>query len=144
MILRAQDVITGHFRTYNVRMNKPSVFDPAIHIVGLSADFAASIMPEQPDPPVPFSGLTFGVATMSENAPHGGEMHPDGDEVLYLISGKVRVVFLDSDEDPIDVGPGDGLVVPKGTWHRVDVIEPCQIVYLTPGPNNQFKPIGDQ
>jgi quercetin dioxygenase-like cupin family protein len=39
------------------------------------------------------------------------------------------------------VEPGDGLVVPKGTWHRVDIIEPSQIVYLTPGPNNQFRPV---
>ncbi|MGB5510074.1 MAG: hypothetical protein WBM87_00025 [Woeseiaceae bacterium] len=31
---------------------------------------------------------------MAENSPHGGEMHPDGDEVLYLISGRANVVFL--------------------------------------------------
>jgi mannose-6-phosphate isomerase-like protein (cupin superfamily) len=98
-------------------------------------------MPERPDPPVPFSGVTFGVATMSENSPHGGEVHPDGDEVLYLISGRVKVVFIDSDEEDIEVEPGDGLIVPKGTWHRVDIIEPSQIVYLTPGPNNQFRPV---
>ena len=76
---------------------------------------------------------------MSENSPHNGERHPDGDEILYLISGKVRVVFVDGDADDIDVSPGDGLVVPKGTWHRVDILEPSQIVYLTPGPNNQFR-----
>tara|TARA_R110002096_G_scaffold57426_3_gene145623 strand:- start:575 stop:835 length:261 start_codon:yes stop_codon:yes gene_type:complete len=80
---------------------------------------------------------------MSENSPHGGEVHPDGDEVLYLISGRVNVVFLDCDEEDIEVGPGDGLVVPKGTWHRVDIIEPSQIVYLTPGPNNRFRPAPD-
>ena len=78
---------------------------------------------------------------MSENSPHGGEIHPDGDEVLYLISGRVNVVFLDSDEKDIEVRPGDGLVVPKGVWHRVDIIEPSQIVYLTPGPNNRFRPL---
>lgn len=122
-------------------MTKPIFFNPSTHVIGLSSDFAASKMPEKQDPPHPFSGVTFGVATMSENSPHGGEMHPDGDEILYLISGRVKVVFLDSDEEDIDVSPGDGLVVPKGTWHRVDIIEPCQIVYLTPGPNNQFRPM---
>lgn len=124
-------------------MTKPIRFDPATHTVGLSGDFTATTMPERPDPPVPFSGVTFGVATMSENSPHAGEMHPDGDEVLYLISGRVRVVFLDSDEEDVEVRPGDGLVVPKGTWHRVDIMEPSQIVYLTPGPNNQFRPLPD-
>jgi len=78
---------------------------------------------------------------MSQNSPHNGEMHPDGDEILYLISGKVRVVFVDGDAEDLDVHPGDGLVIPKGVWHRVDIIEPCQIVYLTPGPNNQFRPL---
>ncbi len=122
-------------------MTKPITFNPATHTIGLTRGFAASKMPESPDPPVPFSGLTFGVATMTENSPHGGEMHPDGDEVLYLISGRVNVVFLDSDEYDVEVLPGDGLVVPKGVWHRVDIIEPSQIVYMTPGPNNKFKPL---
>jgi len=120
-------------------MSKPILFSPATHVIGLGSDFTATKMPERPDPPVPFSGITMGVATMSENSPHDGEMHPDGEEVVYLISGRVKVVFLDSDEEDIDVGPGDGLVVPRGMWHRVDIIEPCQIVYLTPGPNNQFR-----
>ena len=122
-------------------MTKPILFNPSTHVIGLSRDLAASIIPERPDPPIPFAGVTLGVATMAENSPHGGEMHPDGDEVLYLISGRVKVVFLDNDEEDIDVGPGDGLVVPKGAWHRVDIIEPCQIVYLTPGPNNEFRPV---
>ncbi len=122
-------------------MDKPITFNPATHTIGLTRGFAASKMPESPDPPVPFSGLTFGVATMTENSPHDGEMHPDGDEVLYLISGRVNVVFVDSDEDDIEVLPGDGFVVPKGVWHRVDILEPSQIVYMTPGPNNQFKPL---
>ena len=122
-------------------MTKPITFDPPRDIIGLSRGYAASKMPERADPPVPFSGLTFGVATMSENSPHDGERHADGDEVLYLISGRVKVVFVDNDEEDIDVRPGDGLVVPKGTWHRVDILEPSQIVYLTPGPNNQFRPL---
>ena len=76
---------------------------------------------------------------MTENSPHGGERHPDGDEILYLVSGRVRVVFIEDPLDDIEVNPGDGLVVPKGTWHRVDILEPSQIVYMTPGPNNEFK-----
>lgn len=124
-------------------MTKPLRINPMTHTVGLTRGFTASKMPERPDPPVPFSGLTFGVATMSENSPHGGEIHPDGDEVLYLISGRVNVVFLDCDEDDAEVNPGEILIVPKGMWHRVDIIEPSQIVYLTPGPNNRFRPVPD-
>ena len=124
-------------------MSIAAKFDPATHTIGLSRNLEASKVAEQPDPPVPVDGLTFGVATMSENSPHGGEMHPDGDEVLYLISGKARVVLLESPEEDILLRPGDGLVVPKGVWHRVDILEPCQIVYATPGPNNEFRPLED-
>ena len=124
-------------------MTKPVLFSPSTHTIGLNRDLMASKMPERPDPPIPFEGMTFGVATMSENSPHNGEMHPDGDEVLYLISGRIKVVFPDSAEEDIVVSPGDGVVVPKGMWHRVDIIEPSQIVYLTPGPNNEFRPLAD-
>lgn len=122
-------------------MKKPMVFDPSTHVIGLGRDFNATKLPERPDPPIPVEGVTFGVATMTENSPHGGEMHPDGDEVLYLVSGRIKVVFLDDPVEEVDVRPGDGLVVPRGIWHRVDIIEPSQIVYLTPGPNNEFRPL---
>ena len=121
-------------------MNEPMTFDPAAFSVGLDRDLLASFVPDRPDPPVPVSGATFGVATMAENSPHVGEMHPDGDEVLFLISGRINVVFPDDPVGDIEVVPGGGLVVPKGMWHRVDILEPSQIVYLTPGPNNKFRP----
>ena len=122
-------------------MAKPYRFDPQEFTIGVERDFSARTVPERPDPPIPIEGATFGVATMHENSPHNGEMHPDGDEILYLISGHVRVVFPDDPVDDLDVNPGDGLVIPKGMWHRVDILEPSQIVYLTPGPNNEYRPL---
>lgn len=116
-------------------------FDPQTHSVGISRSLVANKVPDRPDPPIPVDGLTIGVATMQENSPHAGEMHPDGDEVLYLVSGHARVVFLDSTAADVELMPGDGLIVSKGVWHRVDILEPCQIVYATPGPNNEFRPL---
>ena len=121
--------------------NRPLKFSPAENSVAVSGDFGARLIEERPDPPLPVHGATFGVATMAENSPHNGEMHPDGDEVLYLISGRVRVVFPDDPVDDLEVSPGDGLIVPQGMWHRVDILEPSQIVYLTPGPNNEYRPL---
>ena len=106
--------------------------------------FVATMQSAQADPGIPVDGATFGVADMSENSPHGGERHPDGDEVLYLVSGRIRVVFIESDEEDIYVSPGDGIIVPKGVWHRVDILEPSRIVYLTPGPNNEYRPRDDE
>ena len=124
-------------------MTAPLKFSPGDYAIGISRNLAAHKVREQADPPIPVDGMTFGVASMSENSPHGGEMHPDGDEVLYLISGRANVVFLNSPLANVEMKPGEGLVVPKGSWHRVDILEPCQIVYLTPGPNNEFRPLAD-
>ena len=84
-----------------------------------------------------------GVATMTENSPHDGEMHPDGDEVLYLINGRVRVTIETSPVQVLDMLPGDGAIVPKGVWHKVDILDPSQIVYLTPGPGGEYRPLPD-
>ena len=128
-------------RKQGIAMNGPTRFDPAAEVVTIDRKLSAAVLPEVQDPGHPVDGFTLGVATMPRSAPHGGERHPDGDEVLYLISGRVCVVFLDRDWPPAEVQPGQGLVVPRGVWHRVDVLEPCQIVYLTPGPNNELRPL---
>jgi hypothetical protein len=40
-------------------------FDPTTHTIGLDRNLSASKVPEQPDPPVPVDGMTFGVALFS-------------------------------------------------------------------------------
>lgn len=115
--------------------------NPHTHAVGFDRELDASPCIDEHDPADPVDGLTFGVAFMSENAPHGGERHPDGDEVLYLVKGKARVIFTDDAEPDADLESGDLVVVPRGLWHRVEIIEPCHFVYLTPGPNNEVRPL---
>jgi mannose-6-phosphate isomerase-like protein (cupin superfamily) len=122
-------------------LNRPIKFDPSTHTIGITSDLSAELVPARPDPPIAVNGLTVGIASMSENAPHGGEMHPDGDEVLYLISGHVKVVFEDQSFDDIEMLPGEGLIVPRGVWHRVDILEPSQVVYATPGPRGEYRPL---
>lgn len=122
-------------------MRKLEEFNPKNQTVAIGRNLTAETMPARPDPAIPVDGFTFGVAMMSENSPHDGEMHPDGDEVLYLISGKVRVTLETNPVQVLDVFPGNGLIVPKGIWHRVDILEPSQIVYLTPGPSGEYRPL---
>lgn len=110
-------------------------------VVGLDSLFRATVLPALDDPGIPFEGLTLGVARMDRPAPHGGEMHPDGDEYLYLIDGRVRVVLETEPPERIEMVPGDALVVPQGVWHKVEILEPSEIFYATPGPNNQFRPL---
>ncbi len=121
-------------------MTDPRHFDSSIHTVGLNRELSASLIPMRPDPPIPVDGVTIGMVTMTENAPHGGEMHPDGDEVLFLIAGRARVTLETAPIQEITMEPGDGLIVPKGVWHQVEIIEPSQIVYVTPGPGGEYRP----
>ncbi|MDX1404648.1 MAG: cupin domain-containing protein [Woeseiaceae bacterium] len=116
-------------------------FNPENQTVAIGRALDAQTQPAVQDPAIPVDGYTFGVATMTENSPHDGEMHPDGDEVLYLISGRVGVRLETDPVQELEMDPGDGLIVPKGVWHRVDILEPSQIVYLTPGPNGEYRPL---
>ena len=69
-------------------------------------------------------------------------MHPDGDELLYLVSGNVDVVLEeDGREERVELRSGQAFVVPRGLWHRVTLREPSQILYLTPGPGGQYRPL---
>ena len=73
---------------------------------------------------------------------HGGEMHPDADEVIFLISGRVDVVLEeDGVENTVEVGPGQAVIVPRGVWHRVLVREPGQLLHITPGSRGEWRPI---
>jgi mannose-6-phosphate isomerase-like protein (cupin superfamily) len=79
-------------------------------------------------------GRLAGEARMSKSPPHAGEMHPDGDELLYLIEGAVEVVLdQEAGEFCLSLQPGQAFVVPRGVWHRVMVKEPCRLLYFTPG-----------
>ena len=92
-------------------------------------------------PPRRIDGMTVGIVKMDHDAPHGGEVHPDGDEILYVISGRLRVIGESHPDEPVVLKPGDACVVPKGEWHRVQVLEPTQLVHITPGPGGDHRPL---
>lgn len=79
-------------------------------------------------------GRLAGEARMTKSPPHAGEMHPDGDELLYLVEGAVDVVLdEEAGERRLSLQPGQAFVVPRAVWHRVMVREPCRLLYFTPG-----------
>ena len=121
-------------------MTRVRRIDIGSQVVGFDRDLLAAAFTNEHDVGDVVEGMTFGVAFMSENAPHGGERHLGGDEVLYLVEGRARIVFTDDPEPDVEMRPGDVVVVPKGLWHRVDILEPCHIVYLVPGHGNEVRP----
>ena len=114
--------------------------DPARFAFHLPPDRSIQAAEHKPGPPERIDGLTVGIIHMTQNPPHGGEMHPDGDELLYVISGRVNVIG-DSDPEPLRLAPGDACIVPKGEWHRVDIQEPTTLLHITPGPGHEHRPI---
>ena len=92
--------------------------------------------------PSPFSlpsHFSFNMVNMTKDAPHNGEMHPDGDEVVFVISGEIEVTLEFDEKEIIKVNTGEGLIIPKGIWHKIHIINPAQLVNIVPGPNFEFR-----
>ena len=104
-------------------------------------DLSVSTREQKAGPPERMDGMSMGIVTMDHNPPHGGEVHPDGDEILYVISGKVRVIGDSAPDEPIELGPGSACIVKKGEWHRFEVLEKTQLVHITPGPGGDHRPL---
>lgn len=68
------------------------------------------------------------------------EMHPDGDEWIYQLSGAI-VLILDTDEGEVKhkLRAGEFTIVPKGVWHTADVEEPGESLFITPGEGTQHR-----
>ena len=63
------------------------------------------------------------------------EMHPKGDEIVYLLSGDVDfVLWSKAGERVLRVDrPGSCIVVPRGTWHTARPRMPTEMLFITPG-----------
>ena len=85
--------------------------------------------------------MTVGIITIVDDAPHRGEVHPDGDEILYVVSGSLRVTWESEPDASIELHAGEACIVPKGEWHRVHVLEKTQLIHITPGPHGDHRPL---
>jgi mannose-6-phosphate isomerase-like protein (cupin superfamily) len=63
------------------------------------------------------------------------ERHPDGEELVYAVSGNVTFHLEDADGSRrMDLREGEGGLVPKGTWHRAEIHHPARVLFVTPTP----------
>jgi len=70
------------------------------------------------------------------------ERHPEGEEVVFLISGRVDVVRdIDGTEDVVELRPGEAMVNPTGVWHTARVHEPGLALFITPGEGTEHRPL---
>jgi mannose-6-phosphate isomerase-like protein (cupin superfamily) len=124
-----------------MQMQQVVPVDVTRFLFDLRRDFSVTPRAIKRGPPARIDGVTIGFVSMTRDAPHKGEVHPDGDEILYVISGKLRVIGESEPSEIIDLGPGDACIVRKGEWHRVIMIEPAQLIHITPGPRGDYRPL---
>lgn len=89
-------------------------FELSGRIVGLERDSGRAVLVARStwSKPWRIDGYTIESSDLGGPPVNVKEMHPDADEFLYL-------------------------VVPRGTWHRIIVDEPGQLINVTPGPGGQ-------
>jgi mannose-6-phosphate isomerase-like protein (cupin superfamily) len=109
------------------------------HSIAINRDLRMALVANRRGPPLRVDGLCVGIADMARDPPHAGEVHPDGDELIYVLSGRVTVTVDSSPNTSLELGPGDACIIPKGEWHRVHVLEPVRLLHITPGPNGDHR-----
>ena len=71
------------------------------------------------------------------------EMHPAGDELLYLLTGALDVVLEEATGTrTFRLDGGQACVVPRGTWHRLIVDRPSDLLFVTPAHGTRHRPVG--
>ena len=64
------------------------------------------------------------------------EVHPAGDEFVFLISGDTELLVQQSDGVVVTVRvdqPGQFVMVPRGLWHTARPNAPTEMLFVTPG-----------
>ncbi len=75
----------------------------------------------------------------------GWEMHPAGDEIVILLSGRVTFV-LDIAEGHQSVSletAGSYVIVPRGVWHTAKTDRPTRMIFITPGEGTRHRNAAD-
>ena len=72
------------------------------------------------------------------------EMHPHGDEIVCLLTGRIEFILeaTDGQHRSVDLSrPGSFAFVPKGTWHTAKTAVPTTLLFITAGEGTQHRPI---
>lgn len=71
------------------------------------------------------------------------EMHPRGDEFVYLLAGETDFLVKRPGE-PVETirvdRPGSYVVVPRGAWHTAEPRGLCSLLFVTPGEGTAHAP----
>lgn len=87
-------------------------------------------------------GRLVTVSRMTEDWPHW-EMHPEGEELVVLLSGKVTFVIERDGRELRQTleAPGEAWLNRRGDWHRAIVHAPSDLLFVTHGAGTQHRPV---
>ncbi|WP_439813739.1 cupin domain-containing protein [Zavarzinia sp. CC-PAN008] len=69
------------------------------------------------------------------------EVHPDGDEILCVVDGTLGISIERAGETGETlVQAGQALIVPRACWHRLRVVQPGRLLFLTPSAGTSLRP----
>jgi uncharacterized cupin superfamily protein len=69
------------------------------------------------------------------------EMHPAGDEIVYLLSGSIDMILDQAGgERTVELRGRTACIVPQGIWQRAVVHEPSSVLHITRGAGTQHRP----
>jgi len=70
------------------------------------------------------------------------EMHPNGDEMVCLLSGSVTFLLEETQgtREVVLSKSGTYVLVPKGIWHTARTHGPCRMLFITPGEGTLHRP----
>ena len=90
----------------------------------------------------PYEGMRLVAVIHLDGDSRTWEIHPQGDELLYLLSGALDVAMQDGEGEQLtELRPGTACLVPQGTWHRLIVRTPGDLLFITPGAGTQQRPV---
>jgi mannose-6-phosphate isomerase-like protein (cupin superfamily) len=124
-------------------------FDPFATIIHLHEDGGAVPVPWTPDV---FRKLVTGDRDHVVGVKHGAvpadfhadewEMHPGGEELLYLLTGAIDVVLDEPDgEQAFGLRAGRACLVPRGVWHRLILRQTSDLLFITPAMGTRHRAV---
>jgi oxalate decarboxylase/phosphoglucose isomerase-like protein (cupin superfamily) len=75
------------------------------------------------------------------------EMHPNGDEIVCLLTGRVDFILesADGQHSTMELSqPGSFAFVPRGTWHTAKNAGNATLLFITAGEDTQHRPAEEQ
>ena len=93
-------------------MGKIALVEVSRDVIDIRRDLSVSTRVRKPGPPQRIDWMTMGVVGLDPDAPapHAGEVDPDGDEILYVISGRMRVTGESDPAGAIELRAGEACI----------------------------------